>query len=94
MFVAKNPNPSAQDRAPQHGGCLDLRSLSFNYDTSFEARIMTTEKFQLRHFPVENRLLIIVTDEDLEPIDIGESESTTTASKIDITAESPSNHLQ
>ncbi len=55
---------------------------------------MTTEKFQLRHFPVENRLLIIVTDEDLEPIDIGESESTTTATKIDITAESPSKYRQ
>jgi hypothetical protein len=63
MFVAKDPNPSVQDRAPPHGGCLDLRSLSFNYDTSFDARIMTTEKFQLRYSPVENRIFIIVTDE-------------------------------
>jgi hypothetical protein len=63
MFVVKDPNPSVQDRAPPHGGCLDLRSLSFNYDTSFDARIMTTEKFQLRYSPVENRIFIIVTDE-------------------------------
>ena len=33
-------------------------------------------------------------DGDLERIDIGESESTTTATKIDITAESPSKYRQ
>jgi len=64
MSVAEETGPPVQDRAPPHGGCLDLRSLSCNYATSFGARIMTTEKFQLRYSPVEDRILIIVTDED------------------------------